>query len=66
MFIVEPYALVAGVQLLPEGNGKLVNTDVLDDPFPVLFEALQSQDSASEHLPHPPEEEVVLRSRFHK
>jgi hypothetical protein len=35
-------ALVAAVQLLPEGNGEHANVDLSDDPFPDLLEALRS------------------------
>ncbi len=64
LFIVEPDALVAAVQLPPEHNGELVHADVSADPFPDLQEALQSQDSTSQHLLHTPEEEVGPRSQI--
>jgi hypothetical protein len=44
MFIVSRVfisdALVVAVQLLPEGNDKLINADVSSDPFPDLLEDL--------------------------
>ncbi len=62
--LIESDALVAAVQLLPEGNGELVNAKVSADPFLDLLEALQSQESTSQHLLHTPEEEVGLWSQI--
>jgi hypothetical protein len=50
---------------MPEDNGELINADILEDPFPDLLEALQSQDNASELLLlHSLEEEVVCRTQI--
>jgi hypothetical protein len=68
-FLVNPF--LSQMHLLQQSNYRLkavtnwsMCVDVSADLFPNLLEALQSQDSASQHLLHTREEEVGLRSQI--